>query len=103
MIKKILLSIILLYFLTLLETSFFAHFNFLKWFPYTIFLVIIVYNIIESSKKYFGIWLSVIGGFFLDIFSTSFIGFNILILLALSLFLKFLFRRYVRIPFFEKD
>jgi len=102
MIKKILISIIFLYFLVLLETSFFVHFNIFKWIPNTVLLYVIIFNIIESPKKYGGIYISFIAGFLLDIFSSNFIGFNIIIFLALSLFLKFVLKPYVRIPHFEK-
>jgi len=102
MIKKLLFSIILIYVLVLLETSFFVHFNIFKYIPNTIFILIIAFNVIESKKKSFGLWSALAGGFLLDIFSTHFIGFYILILLATAFFLKFIFKHYVRIPFFEK-
>lgn len=102
MTKRILISIIILYFLVLLETSFFIHFNIFKWIPTTLLLYTIIFNIIESPKKYGGIYISFIAGFLLDIFSSNFIGYNILLFLAVSLLLKFVFSRYVRIPFSEK-
>lgn len=102
MIKKILISIIILYFLTLLQTSFFVQFNVLKWVPNTLLLYVIIFNIIENPKKYGGIYVSFIAGFLLDIFSSNFIGFHIIIFLAISLLLKFVFNRYVRISLFEK-
>ncbi len=102
MIKKVLISIIILYFLALLETSFFVHFNLFKWIPNTLLLYIIIFNIFENPKKYGGIYASFIAGFFLDIFSSGFIGFHIIIYLAVALFLKFVFRHYVKVPSFEK-
>ena len=102
MIKKILISIIIIYFLTLLETSFFVHFNIFRWIPNVILLYVIIFNIIESPKKYGGVYISIVAGFFVDIFSSNFIGYSIIIFLATSLLLKLIFNRYVRIPFFEK-
>jgi rod shape-determining protein MreD len=102
MIKRILISTIILYFLSLLETSFFVHFNVFRWIPSTLLLYVVIFNVLESPKKNAGIYVSLIAGFLSDIFSSSFIGFNIIIFLAVSLLLKFVFNRYVRLPFFEK-
>jgi len=38
-----------------------------------------------------------IGGFFLDVFSENFIGFYILFFLGLSILIKFLLKRYLRL------
>jgi len=102
MIKKVLISIIILYFLTLLETSFLVHFNVFKWIPNIILIYVVIFNIIENPKKYGGVYISFIAGLLLDIFSANFIGFHIIIFLIISLSLKLAFSRYVRIPFFEK-
>lgn len=102
MIKKILISIIILYFLALLETSFFVHFNVFKWIPNILLIYVVIFNVIESPKKYGGSYVAVIAGFISDIFSSSFIGYNIIIFLATSLLLKFIFNRYVRVSLFEK-
>lgn len=99
---KIVLLIFLFYFLALFQSSFLLHFNIFAWTPNIILIVLILWGIIESPKKYCALWASLIGGFFLDIFSVRFFGFNILLFLAMSLFLKFIFKNYVRIPFFEK-
>jgi len=102
MIKKALILIIFLYFLVLLETSFFVHFGFFKWIPNTVFLFLIIFNILESPKKNLGLYLAAAGGLLTDIFSVGFIGFNALVFLTAALLLKFILRRYVRIPLFEK-
>ena len=102
MIKKILISVIILYFLALLETSFFVHFNIFKWIPNTLLLYVIIFNILESPKRYKGIYISFAAGLLLDIFSSGFIGFYIAVCLIVSLFLKFLFSHYVKTPFIEK-
>jgi rod shape-determining protein MreD len=99
MIKKLLISIILFYFLALIQASFMPHFAIYGIVFNILLLVIIILNIFESSENYLGLYDAIIAGFFLDIFSNSFIGFNILILLTIAVLLKFFFRRYVRIPF----
>lgn len=102
MFKKILISIIILYFLVLLQASFFVHFAIWGVFPDLVLILIIIWNVFEKPKNYLGLYIAFIGGFFLDIFSSSFIGYNILILMVLIILIKLIFRRYVRVPFFEK-
>ena len=69
--------------------------------PNLILFSVIIWNIFEREDNKFGFYQALIGGFFLDIFSDRFIGFNILILVILVIIIKLFFRRYVRIPFFE--
>ena len=101
MIKKVFIFIILFYFLALIQTSFMIHFKTWNIVPNLILFSVIVWNIFEKADNRFGVYQAVIGGFFLDIFSNRFIGFNILILVILVILIKLFFRRYVRIPFFE--
>lgn len=102
MYKKILISIIIFYFLALLQTSFLVHFSICGIVPNLILIVVILWNFFEKPKNYCGLYSAVIGGFFLDIFSNRFIGFYILILLALAIIIKLVLRKHVRIPFIEK-
>jgi len=102
MIKKGLLLIIILYFLILLQTSLFLHLNFLKLVPNAAIILAITVNVLENPKKRFGIYFSLLAGFLLDIFSSHLIGLYMVILLVISLLLKFIFKRYVRIPFVEE-
>lgn len=99
---KIIISIIIFYFLALFQSSFLVHFNIFSWTPNIILIIVVTLGIIESSKKYFAIWVALIGGFFLDIFSVRFFGFNILMLVLICLFFKFIFKYYARVPFLEK-
>lgn len=98
---RILFIILFLYFLTLLQTSFFVHFAVFNLVPNFVLLFIIIWNLLENSKKYFGLFLAFLAGFLLDVFSSHFIGFNILILVSASLTIKIIVKRYVRIPFAE--
>ena len=101
MIKKILVFIIIFYFLALVQTSFLVHFKVWNMVPNLIFFLIVVWNVFEKADNRFGLYQAIIGGFFLDVFSDKFIGFNILILVISVILIKLFFRRYVRIPFFE--
>ena len=57
-------------------------------------------NLFEAQKGKLGLFGAFFGGFFLDIFSENFIGFWVLILLAIAVFIKFILRKYVRFPTF---
>jgi cell shape-determining protein MreD len=100
MIKKILILIMILYFLILFQTSFLVHFPVFNKIILILILVILI-NLFERPKDYFGIFSAFLAGFFLDIFSSKFIGYHILIFLSISIFLKFILS-YVRFPFFKK-
>ncbi len=89
-------SLLLFYFLTLFQISFLASgFN-------LVFFVVIVWLFIEKKENNFGYFNALSAGFFLDIFSNNFIGFNILILISLTILIKFFIKEYVRIPIIEK-
>lgn len=98
---KVLFLTLFLYFLALVQTSFLVHFSIFNIVPNFIIIFIILWNLLESSKKTFGVFLAIIGGFFLDIFSSHSIGFNVLIMFLISLAVKFVVKKYVRIPFAE--
>lgn len=98
---KYLLSIFFLYILVIFQTSFLVHFSFFNIIPNYALFFIVIWNLFEDSKKLFGIFLSAFGGFFLDVFSNHPIGFNILILVLISVIIKAVVKKYVRIPFTE--
>lgn len=101
MIKKIFIFIIIFYFFVLVQTSFLIYFKVWNMVPNLILFLVVVWNVFEKADNRFGLYQAIIGGFFLDIFSNRFIGFNILILVISVILIKLFFRRYVRIPFFE--
>jgi len=86
------------YILALLQSSFLVHFDISGYVLNFILIVTIFINLFEKPQKNLGIISAFIGGFFLDIFSENFLGFYILILLAISIFIKFILKRYVRVP-----
>lgn len=97
MVRKIFFLILLLYFLALFQTSFFLHFPLGSFFNF-ILVVVVLINFFEAQKENLGLFSAFIGGFFLDIFSENFFGFWTLILIIITLFIKFVLKRYVRIP-----
>jgi len=105
MVKKILFLIFGMYFLAILQSSFFVNFGvFGKVFNFILLAVIIV-NFLEKPERKFGIAVGFLGGFFLDIFSYSpnlFFGFYTLISLFISLLLKLILSKYVQIPAIQK-
>ncbi|TKJ18844.1 MAG: rod shape-determining protein MreD [Promethearchaeota archaeon Loki_b32] len=93
MIKKIVFVIIGFYFLVLLQSSFFVHFS--NYVPNFVLIAVVLINLFEKQKNNFGIISSLIGGFFLDVFFSSYIGYYVLISFFISIFMKFIFKRYV--------
>lgn len=98
MIKSLILITLIFYFLAIIQFSFLPHFGKAGIFLNLILISIFLINFFEKKEKKFGIYSALIGGFFLDIFSNNFIGFYILICFAFSIFLKKVFKKYVRIP-----
>jgi len=97
--KTFLLSIVVLYFLTLFQTSFLVHFRILGYVPNLVLFFVVIWNFLENEKNSTGVFVSLVGGFFLDIFSNHFIGFNILILVLVSLAIKLILKKYVGFSF----
>ncbi|MEA3344491.1 MAG: hypothetical protein U9Q16_02325 [Patescibacteria group bacterium] len=104
--KKIIILIITFYFLALLETSFFVHFNILThynfYFLNSIFILIVLWNLFEKRESFSGIFIAFAGGFFLDVFSSQFLGFNISIAIIIAILIKLVFKKYVRIPVIKR-
>lgn len=98
MIKRFLTLSVVFYLLALLQTSFFVHFKIWGVIPNFILISVLLINVLEKPQKNTGILAGLIGGFFLDIFSSNFIGFYALILVASSFLIKVIFRKYVWSP-----
>lgn len=101
MVKNILVLILFFYILALVQTSFLAHFTLWGYAPNLILIAVILLNIFSADVK-LGIAAAAVGGFFLDVFSSNFIGFWILTLLVISIFINFILKRYVRLPIFQR-
>ena len=102
MLKKLLVLIVFFYILTLLQTSFLVQFNIKGIVPNLVLIAVILINFFGSPQNNLGIFSALAGGFFLDIFSENFIGFYILILVALALFIQLVLKKYVQIPFSKR-
>jgi rod shape-determining protein MreD len=94
--RNIVFLILGFYFLTLFESSFLPHFSF--WHLLNLVLIaVVLINLFEARKGKIGLFSAFFGGFFLDIFSENFIGFWILILSGIAIFIKLVFKKNVRI------
>lgn len=98
MLKNPLILIVTLYLFTLLQTSFLPHFSLKGFVPNLILILVLLLNFFEESKKKSGVAAAIVGGFFLDAFSSYFMGYNILILLSLTLFIKLILKKYIQPP-----
>jgi len=92
--RKIILIFLLFYLLVLIESSFLGSIGLNL---YLIFIAVFLMNVLEHPQDSYGVFGAFAGGFFLDVFSKKFIGFYTLILLFLSILLKFFLRKYVRV------
>jgi rod shape-determining protein MreD len=105
MIKKAIFLILGLYFLTLLQTSFFVSLFSPGIILNFVLILVAIINIFEKPENRFGIFAAFLGGFYLDVFSLNlapFFGFYALISVVLSFFIKFILRKYVQIPLVKK-
>jgi rod shape-determining protein MreD len=96
MIKEILKTLFLLagmYYLFLLEMSFFPFFTS---FSFLILLVVLV-NILEEPQGRVGLFSAFFLGLMMDIYSAHFIGLMAISFLLVSLLLKIILSRYVRV------
>ena len=90
---KTALLIIIFYLLTLVQISFQI--------PFLVIIVILAISLIEEPKNRWGFVAAASGGLFLDIFSTSPLGFfgaYAVILVIISFFAKYILRKYIHIP-----
>ncbi len=96
---KILAIIVFFYILILLQTSFLIHFNIIGGLVnYSLILIpLLAISFLTPRQQ----WVDVAGafsaGFFLDIFSGSFIGLHILILVSLVFFIKFILKKHINL------
>lgn len=102
MFKKIFISVILFYFLTLFQASFMAFFEFKGLALNLILITVIIINLFEEPSRRFGLYSALIGGFFLDIWSSHIFGLETLILFLIALFVKFFIKNNFYVPSFFK-
>lgn len=104
---RIIFIALISYFLVIFQKSFF-NFHFFS-IPFLILIFLLIAIALENRKAfnpYLGIgdaeWVAIFGGFFSDIFSSGIIGLRVLILLSVSFFLKFVFKKYGMAPSFKQ-
>lgn len=94
--------VLLFCFLFLIQTSFLTHFTFLGVSPNLVLILVCLLAFFsltkKESNKYVGIYLTVIAGFLLDIFSKSFFGTSIAALLVIYFLIKYLKKLLKDIP-----
>ena len=100
--KNIIFFILFFYLLILIQTSFLVHFKLFGIVFNIVLIAVIFINLFVPRLKLWGFAAAFIGGFFLDIFSNNFIGCYILICLAIALFIKFILKKHVQIPFIQR-
>ena len=94
MVKRLLFLVLIFYFLALLQTGFFIPFGGMN----LILLLAIFLNVFEKSEGIIGLCSGIIAGFFLDVFSNKPFGFYLFFLVALSLLIKLILKRYIQFP-----
>ncbi|MCK4453822.1 rod shape-determining protein MreD [Candidatus Parcubacteria bacterium] len=102
MLKKILFLIIVFYILTLFQTSFMPFFDINGLTINLVLVLVILINLFEVPEKKIGLWSAFMAGFFLDVWSSMPFGIEILIFVLVAVFIKFILKKYVQIPTFEK-
>lgn len=100
---QLFIFVLIIYFLTLLQASFLVFFDINGYILNLVLAAVLVFNFLENQRSDRGLVLAVFGGFFLDIFSSGLFGISwVLALTAASLFIKYIFKKHVQIPFFCK-
>lgn len=86
---KYLITIILFYFFALLQSSFFAHFNFFGAFPNFVFILFFLLIFFDKETNYYKIFFySAIAGILLDFFSYAYFGISVVLLFCIGILLK---------------
>ncbi len=95
--KKTLILVIFFYILAVLQTSFFIQFSIFGIAPNLILISACLLSFSahkgslmggKKTDQNIGIYSAIIGGFFLDVFSSHFFGASIIILLVINIFIK---------------
>ena len=100
--KKIIVLSLIFYFLVVFQNSFLVHFKFLNFLPSLGIIFLIFLNIFEKPQEKSALITSFVSGFLLDIFSSKPFGFYTLIFLSISLIMKLVIKKYLRLEFDSK-
>jgi len=85
---KTLILVLFFYLLVLFQNSFLSHFSISGASLNLILISICLFSFFEESHKYSGLFLAIVAGFFLDVFSRSFLGISIFCLIIVYFFIK---------------
>ncbi len=92
MILKYFLTLLSFFVVSVFQTSFLAFFKISGGAANLIFLLFIALVYFLGTKDYnYGLFLSIIAGFFSDVFSNLFFGFSVIVFIALFLSVKYIF------------
>ncbi|MDD3399960.1 MAG: hypothetical protein PHF07_02905 [Candidatus Pacebacteria bacterium] len=95
MFLRIILLIAAFYFLAIFQSAFLVHFGIFGFIANLILLTVVLINLFIRDS-YFGLFSAVIGGFFWDVFSSQFLGFHVILLLLVAVFIQLILKKYVR-------
>lgn len=87
------LFIILVLFLTIIQTSFLPHFELLSSVPNLILVFVVSWCILKNYKN--GLLSAVLGGFLLDLFSSTFFGINMISLTVTMILIYIIISNFV--------
>lgn len=79
-----------------------SFFEFKGWALNLILITVVVVNLFEEPNKRFGLYSALVGGFFLDVWSSHFFGIETLFLFVEALFIKFFIKTNFYVPSFFK-
>ena len=85
---KIIISLFLLFFLAITQTSFLIHLDVYGVTLNLVLIFVVLFNFFEEPRKINGLVVAVIGGFYLDLFSDLQIGASLFTLVILAFFIK---------------
>lgn len=101
---KSVIIVLFLYILVLFQASFWPRFDLFSgsWLRYlnAVLAFVVVFSLFEKRKEGGSLAAAAFGGLFLDLYSENFFGFWTIILLSSATLIKFILRRYVRVPTF---
>ena len=86
--QRFLILFLFFYILSLIQTGFLIHFNIKGGLPNLLLISVFLSIFLENPRKNFSFFGALVGGFFLDIFSNSFLGISIITLLLMTFLLK---------------
>lgn len=98
---RILFLFALFFFLSVFQASFLPHLRIAGFSLNAVLLLVCILSFAGEESLEASVETGVIGGIFLDMFSSGFFGQWVLISIFLALFSHFFIRRYARIPVFQ--